>query len=71
MCVQHLANPMQKRLHHECLLRLRFCGRGKPQTQEPVHGSLLRLAAALDLQINQSGYVVVEGESGSHIMMLT
>ena len=43
----------------------------QPLAEKTVHGALEGAAGAAQLLPNQSGYVVVEGESGSHIMMLS
>jgi hypothetical protein len=42
----------------------------KSLAQETVYGSLQAVSGTADLCLDQSGYVVVERQSSSHIMML-
>jgi len=60
----------RQRRHHETLGRFSITLR-QTLAEKIVHGGLEGAAGAAQLLPNQSGYVVVEGESGSHIMMLS
>lgn len=69
--VKHFANPKCERLHDEWLLRWGFCRCRQPLTKQAVHGSFERVATMPNLQLNLPGYVVVDGQCGSHIMMFS
>lgn len=67
---QSFPQSERQRCHNEWLARFSIAVR-QALAQKIVHGGLEGAAGAAQLLPNQSGYVVVEGESGSHIMMLS
>ena len=56
--------------HHEPLLLFGLSRRGEAEAQEMVDGSFERIAGAFGFVLNQARNIVIEGECGSHIMML-
>jgi hypothetical protein len=53
------------------LLRLGLAVGDKPLAEQLVHGSLEGFAGAPNLFLDLPRYIVVNGESGPHIMMLS
>ena len=60
----------KKRRHLEGFVRHRLIGYGQPLPQEPIDSPLERVTGALDFLLYEAGNIVVDGESGSHIMMI-
>ena len=60
----------RKRRHLEGFARLRLDSGGQPEPQQPVDRRLEGATGAPDLLLHEAGNVVVNGESGAHIMML-
>ena len=56
--------------NNERLSGLRIAAGRQAPAQQVVHGAFERVAGAPDLFLDETGDVVVDGESGSHIMML-
>ena len=56
-------------LHDKCFSNRLFRGR-QAQPQKVIDHLLERLAGLARLLVDQVGYVIVEGKSGAHIMML-
>jgi len=57
--------------HHKSLSGLRIAAGSQAPAEQVVHGPLERIAGAPDLLLHKAGYIVVDGKSGSHIMMLS
>jgi hypothetical protein len=64
------AQAHEKRLHHKRLRGLRIAAGSQALAEQSIDGALERAAGAAYLFLDQAGDVVVEGEGGSHIMML-
>jgi len=56
--------------HHKSFPRLGIPAGHQSMPQQAVHGSFERIPAPPDLVLNQLGNIVLNGKSGSHIMML-
>jgi len=56
--------------NRESLSGLRIPAGNQPLPQQPVDGALEGVSRAADFLLNELGDIVVDGESGSHIMML-
>jgi hypothetical protein len=70
MPVQHFADPKWKGRHDKGL-RSRFLMRvHQASPEKAVHRSLEGVSGAPLLLLHQHGNIVVNGQSGSHIMML-
>lgn len=65
-----LLQPEGKRCNDKALAGLILLCRTESFAQEAIYGGLKRAAGAADFFLDQPGYVVVDGEGGSHIMML-
>ena len=64
------AQAQEKRRHHKWFYGLGISAGGQALAEQGVDGALEGVAGAADLFLDQAGNVVVEGEGGSHIMML-
>ena len=49
---------------------LRISAGGQPPAEQSVHRALEGTAGAPDLLLNESGNIIVDGQSGPHTMML-
>lgn len=56
--------------HHKPLSGLRITAGSQAPAEQVVHGALERVAGAAHLFPHKASNIVVEGEGGSHIMML-
>jgi hypothetical protein len=70
MAVQHLTDPEGERFDDKRLFPFRPGRRSEPETKQPVDGALVGIAGTPHLQLHEFRHVIVNAESGSHIMML-
>lgn len=70
MTVQHFADPERKGRHYKGLRGSSLLDVHQATTQQCVHRSLEGVTGAPLLLFQKHGNVVVDGKSGSHIMML-
>jgi hypothetical protein len=60
----------KQRLHDKGLRFSPSVATGQTKAQQPIDRSFERIPGALGLMFQEDGNVVVDGECGSHIMML-
>ena len=70
MAVQHLTDPEGERFDDKRLFPFGLGRRSEPQTQQPVDGALEGLTGMPNLLLDELGYVIIDSESRTHIMML-
>lgn len=62
--------PQRKRSYYEWLFRVVVMISRQALAQQTVDGAFERLSGTARLFLHQPGHIVVESESGAHIMML-
>ncbi len=70
MAIQHLAHTQRKGLDNKWLYCLRLVGSAESAAEQPIDSPFEGVARAPHLLLHQHGNVIVNGKSGSHIMML-